>query len=58
MQQSEKAQSGEVDMDNLCSQLKAKAKCSGSGAVIEQKDVDAILGPPPDEQKDFLKMFK
>ncbi|KAI4171726.1 MAG: hypothetical protein LQ348_006884 [Seirophora lacunosa] len=58
VQQSEKAQSGEVDMDNLCSQLKAKAKCSGSGAVIEQKDVDAILGPPPDEQKDFLKMFK
>lgn len=58
MQQSEKAQSGEVDMDNLCSQLKSKAKCSGSGAVIEQGDVDAILGPPPDEQKDFLKMFK
>lgn len=58
MQQSERAQTGEVDMDNLCSQLKAKAKCSGSGAVIEQKDVDAILGPPPDDQKDFLKMFR
>ncbi|KAL8947575.1 MAG: hypothetical protein Q9183_007773, partial [Haloplaca sp. 2 TL-2023] len=58
VQQSEKAQSGEVDMDNLCSQLKAKAKCSGSGAVIEQKDVDAILGPAPEEQNDFLKMFK
>ncbi|KAL8715769.1 MAG: hypothetical protein Q9220_000436 [cf. Caloplaca sp. 1 TL-2023] len=58
VQQSEKAQTGEVDMDDLCSQLKAKAKCSGSGAVIEQKDVDAILGPPPDAQKDFLKMFK
>ncbi|KAI4280634.1 MAG: hypothetical protein L6R38_004287 [Xanthoria sp. 2 TBL-2021] len=58
VQQSEKAQSGEADMDNLCSQLKAKAKCSGSGAVIEQKDVDAILGPPPEEQVDFLKMFK
>lgn len=58
MQASEKAQSGEFDLDNLCSQLKAKAKCSGSGAVIEQKDVDTILGPPPEEQKDFLKMFK
>ncbi|KAL8690885.1 MAG: hypothetical protein Q9218_003778 [Villophora microphyllina] len=58
VQQSERAQSGEVDMDTLCSQLKAKAKCSGSGAVIEQKDVDAILGPPPDGQRDFLKMFK
>ncbi|KAL8946127.1 MAG: hypothetical protein Q9222_007436 [Ikaeria aurantiellina] len=58
VQQSEKMQSGEMDMDALCSQLKSKAKCSGSGAVIEQKDVDAILGPPPEEQKDFLKMFK
>lgn len=45
-------------MDDLCTQLKSKAKCSGSGAVIDQKDVDAILGPAPDEQKDFLKMFK
>ncbi|KAL8768842.1 MAG: hypothetical protein Q9209_005023 [Squamulea sp. 1 TL-2023] len=58
VQQSEKTHSGEVDMDNLCSQLKAKAKCSGSGVVIEQKDVDAILGPRPEEQLDFLKMFK
>ena len=44
-------------MDELCSQLKAKAKCSGSGAVIEQKEVDKILGPPPTDQQDFLKMF-
>ncbi|KAL8904250.1 MAG: hypothetical protein Q9171_007113 [Xanthocarpia ochracea] len=58
VQQSERARSGEVDMDNLCSQLKAKAKCSSSGAVIEQKDVDAILGPASGEQPDFLQMFK
>ncbi|KAL8893278.1 MAG: hypothetical protein Q9192_005424 [Flavoplaca navasiana] len=58
VQQSEKAQSGELDMDNLCSQLKAKAKCSGSGAVIKQKDVDAILDPQTEEQADVLKMFK
>ena len=51
-------QSGEADMDDLCTQLKSKAKCSGSGAVIDQKDVDAILGPAPREQHDFLKMFK
>lgn len=57
MQRSEKIQNGEADMDDLCSQLKAKAKCSGSGAVIDQKDVDAILGPPPQSQKDFLKHF-
>ncbi|KAL8628227.1 hypothetical protein Q9189_006080 [Teloschistes chrysophthalmus] len=56
LQHSEKAQSG--DIEGLCAQLKAKAKCSGTGPVIEQKDVDAILGPPPDEQRDFLKMFK
>ncbi|KAI4251053.1 MAG: hypothetical protein LQ352_005091 [Teloschistes flavicans] len=56
VKQSERAQSG--DMNSLCAELKSKAKCSGSGAVIEQKDVDAILGPPPDEQKDFLSMFK
>ena len=46
-----------MDMDDLCSQLKAKAKCSGKGAVVEQADVDAILGPAPAEQKDFLGMF-
>lgn len=41
----EKAQSGEIDMDNLCSELKKKAKCSGSGAVIDEKEVERILGP-------------
>lgn len=58
MQKSEKVQSGEADMDDLCSQLKSKAKCSGTGAVIDQKDVDAILGPAAQEQFDFLKVFK
>lgn len=60
VQNSKRAQSGQVDMDDLCSQLKAKAKCSGKGAVIKQKDVDAILGPAnpaPAESNDFLKMF-
>lgn len=57
VQSSEKVKSGSADMDELCSQLKAKAKCSGSGAVIEQKEVDKILGPAPTEQQDFLKMF-
>jgi len=58
VQRSEKVQSGEADMDDLCTQLKSKAKCSWSGAVIDQKDVDSILGPAPEEHKDFLKMFK
>ncbi|KAL8676009.1 MAG: hypothetical protein Q9186_007427 [Xanthomendoza sp. 1 TL-2023] len=58
LQQSEMGQSGEVDMDSLCSQLKAKAKCSGGGAVVEQKHVDAILGTSSGEQTDFMKMFR
>lgn len=57
VQSSEKVQSGEADMDDLCSQLKAKAKCSGKGAMIDQEEVDRILGPVREEQPDFLKMF-
>lgn len=45
-------------MDSLCAQLKSKARCSGNGTVIDQKDVDDILGPPPTNQIDFLKMFR
>ena len=54
---SEKVQNGEADMDDLCSQLKSKARCSGKGAVVHQKDVDRILGPAREDQTDFLKMF-
>lgn len=57
VQSSEKVKNGEADMDDLCSQLKSKAKCSGKGAVIAQKDVDLILGPMREEQPDILKMF-
>lgn len=57
VQSSEQANSGETDMDDLCAQLKSKAKCSGQGAVIAQSDVDKILGPAPAEPTDFLKMF-
>ena len=53
----DKVQNGEVDMNELCTQLKQKAKCSGTGAVIEQKDVDDLLGPSAEHQKDYLKMF-
>lgn len=44
-------------MDDLCLQLKSKARCSGKGAVIDEADVDAILGPPSPGQKDFFSMF-
>lgn len=57
VQASEKVRNGEVDMDDLCSQLKSKAKCSGKGAMIDQKEVDRILGPTREEQPDYFKMF-
>ena len=57
VRKSEKVQSGEADMDDLCSQLKSKARCSGKEAVIDEEDVNRILGPVHEEQTDFLKMF-
>ena len=54
---SERYKSGESDMDDLCSQLKSKAKCSGKGAVISQDDVDRILGPPLKQENDMFQMF-
>lgn len=59
MQASEKVSSGEVDMDDLCSQLKRKAKCTVTGAVIDTADLDKILGPISPQQRDkaFMKPF-
>lgn len=50
-------QAGDIDMDSLCAQLKAKARCNGSNAVIDKKDVDDLLGPEPTSKKDVMKMF-
>ncbi|KAM4062970.1 transcription factor PAP1 domain-containing protein [Hirsutella rhossiliensis] len=38
-----KAQSGEFDLDGLCSELTKKAKCSGNGPVVAERDFDSIL---------------
>ncbi|KAL7951856.1 transcription factor PAP1 domain-containing protein [Trichoderma barbatum] len=38
-----KAQNGEFDLDGLCSELTKKAKCSGSGPVVAERDFDSIL---------------
>ena len=57
VQNSNNSNLGEIEMDDLCSQLKSKAKCSGKGAVIAQKDVDEILGPAPQQTNDPFKMF-
>ncbi|OAL36636.1 hypothetical protein AYO20_03968 [Fonsecaea nubica] len=44
LQSMEKFRNGEIDIDNLCSELRSKAKCSEGGAVVYKKDVDEILG--------------
>lgn len=34
---------GELDIDNLCAALRSKAKCSETGVVVGQKDVEEVL---------------
>ncbi|KAF2760208.1 PAP1-domain-containing protein [Pseudovirgaria hyperparasitica] len=34
---------GTIDIDNLCSELRAKARCSESGVVVDDQDVEAAL---------------
>ena len=60
MQGSEKVQSGEIDINDLCAQLKAKAKCNGSEAVIDEKDMNDILGPPSATvgEMDLFKIYR
>jgi AP-1-like factor len=38
---------GTIDIDNLCSELRAKARCSESGVVVDHKDVEAALKSLP-----------
>lgn len=44
LQSMEKFRNGEIDVDNLCSELRTKARCSEGGVVVNQNDVDAIMG--------------
>jgi len=43
---------GKFDIDNLCSELRAKARCSESGVVVDQKDVDAALKRLPKAEQE------
>ena len=36
-------QEGKFDLDGLCSELRAKARCSESGVMVDQNHVDAAL---------------
>ncbi|KAF3026334.1 DNA-binding transcription factor yap1 [Neopestalotiopsis sp. 37M] len=53
LQSCPKVQAGDIDLDGLCSDLQKKAKCGGTGAVVDEKDFRAVmskhLGPCPDE---------
>ncbi|KAJ5422837.1 bZIP transcription factor bZIP-1 [Penicillium cf. griseofulvum] len=40
----ERFRNGEIDVDNLCSQLRIKARGSEGGVVVNQTDVDDIMG--------------
>ncbi|ETS78201.1 hypothetical protein PFICI_10263 [Pestalotiopsis fici W106-1] len=55
LQNCPKVQAGDIDLDGLCSDLQKKAKCGGTGAVVDEKDFRAVmskhLGPCPDESK-------
>jgi hypothetical protein len=58
-------QNGSIDMDDLCSQLQSKAKCSGDGPVINEKDFKEIIhkivkkdGKPLSEDCEKIKASK
>ncbi|OSS50979.1 hypothetical protein B5807_04291 [Epicoccum nigrum] len=42
---------GTIDIDNLCSELRAKARCSESGVVVDHKDVEEALKRLPRDQQ-------
>ncbi|KAK7509194.1 AP1-like transcription factor [Phyllosticta citriasiana] len=39
---------GTIDIDGLCTELRAKARCSESGVVVDSKDVEAALKRLPE----------
>ncbi|KAK7534737.1 transcription factor PAP1-domain-containing protein [Phyllosticta citribraziliensis] len=39
---------GTIDIDGLCTELRAKARCSESGVVVDSKDVEAALKRMPE----------
>jgi len=45
---------GTIDIDNLCSELRAKARCSESGVVVDHKDVEAALKRLPKEKMNSI----
>jgi AP-1-like transcription factor len=44
LQTCSRVQSGDFDLDGLCSELQTKAKCSGNGPVVNEKDFKSVMG--------------
>lgn len=43
LQNCPKVQNGDFDLDGLCSDLQKKAKCSGSGAVVDERTFKDVM---------------
>ncbi len=43
IQDGPKVRNGDFDLDGLCAGLQKKAKCSGSGAVVDEKDFHKVM---------------
>ena len=43
LQSMEKFRNGEIDVDELCAELRWRARCSEGGAVVAEEDVDKIF---------------
>ena len=43
LQEDKDFKEGNLDIDSLCTELRAKARCSETGVVIDKKDVDDAL---------------
>ncbi|CAK7223330.1 DNA-binding transcription factor yap1 [Sporothrix curviconia] len=43
LQNCPQVKNGDFDLDGLCSDLQKKAKCSGSGAVVDEKDFKFVM---------------
>ncbi|KAI1079950.1 PAP1-domain-containing protein [Whalleya microplaca] len=43
LQSCPRVQSGDLDLDGLCSDLQKKAKCGGTGAVVDEHDFKAVM---------------
>lgn len=43
LQSCPKVQNGDFDLDGLCSDLQKKAKCSGSGAVVDESTFKKVM---------------